>query len=73
MNLVVLPTQALRNPNIPPFFLRQQPKSRLICIPIVLRYYLHLEELLWQNDMTILVYIVAVLVRVMDPKEEDTG
>ena len=62
----MLPTETLRDSDAPPLLLGQQSQSSgIVGAEEVLRY--HLEERFREDDMSILVVIVRVSFRVMNP------
>ena len=65
MNLIVLPAQALGDPDSSPFMLcKKTEHSRVIGAEVLL--WNHLEELLGKNDMAVFIFIVRITVRVMN-------
>lgn len=62
----MLPAEALRDADAPPLLFRQQAQGGALCVPVVVGYYLHLEELFREDDMAVFILVVGVLVRVVD-------
>lgn len=66
MDFVVLPTKTLCDPNSSPLLLRQEPKSSsIIRIEELLRD--QLEERFGQDYMPVLIFIIRISIRVMNP------
>lgn len=65
MHLIVLPTETLCYPNPSPFWLRKQSEGARFLVEKVFRN--ESEELLWENYVTILICVVGVSIRVVDP------
>ena len=65
MNFIVLPSQALCDTNTSPLLLSEQSQcASVIRVEEILRN--HLEEWLREDDVTILVFVVRVALRVMN-------
>jgi hypothetical protein len=66
MDFVMLPSKTLCDSDAPPFWLTQQPKdTRIVRVEVFLRE--HLEKLLWNYDMAILVMVIGIAVRIVNP------
>jgi len=60
------PTQALLNADSPPFVIREESKgTSVIVIEVTLGN--EFEERLWEDHMSILVLLVGVSIRIVDP------
>ena len=69
VHFVVFPSQALSDPDTPPFLLLKQAQRPVVIITKKVLWD-HLEQRLWEYNVAVFVFVVGVSFRIMNPVVE---